>query len=84
METKTMTDIAIEIIGSSKGKEFSDIFEGTKNVLLDQWIAESKSDISEEELLEVKRGILYKLLTIDGNFFRNEDGTWTTIRPDRE
>ena len=38
--------------------------------------------MSDVEIINKKRGELYKLLTIDSRFFRNNDGTWTAIRPD--
>ena len=81
MENLSMIDIAKEAIGNSS-KTFDEIFSTVSKKLLNNWKLEAGENISENELLEKKRGEFYKLLTIDSRFFRNNDGTWTAIRPD--
>ena len=80
MENLSMIDIAKEAIGNSS-KTFDEIFSTVSKKLLNNWKLEASKNISENELLEKKRGEFYKLLTIDSRFFRNNDGTWTTVRP---
>ncbi|ACF07589.1 conserved hypothetical protein [Metamycoplasma arthritidis 158L3-1] len=77
-----MVDVAKKVFDQEDSMEFEEIFELTKQVLFDNWRKEAPEKMTDEKLLEVKRGELYKLFTVDGHFFRNENGTWTTKRPD--
>ncbi|QJG66245.1 hypothetical protein HGG64_00755 [Mycoplasma phocoeninasale] len=82
MQYKTLVDIAKETLGNSEGMEFRDIFEGVRERIFDRWRSETPQEISDEKMLEAKRGELFRLLTVDGRFFHNEDGTWTALRPE--
>ncbi|AWX69293.1 DNA-directed RNA polymerase subunit delta [[Mycoplasma] anseris] len=82
MEARTMADVAESILNSHGKADFAKLFDETAKILFSKWRKETIESISDEKMLEIKRGELYKLLTIDGRFFRNENGTWTTIRPD--
>ncbi|TPR54658.1 DNA-directed RNA polymerase subunit delta [Metamycoplasma neophronis] len=82
MQYKTLVDVAKEVLENHTKLDFKSLFEGVEAELFPRWRAETSPEISDEKLLENKRGELYRLLTIDGRFFHNEDGTWTTIRPD--
>ncbi|RMA79032.1 hypothetical protein JN00_0077 [Metamycoplasma subdolum] len=78
----TMVDVARKALKANQDQEFHTLFETVKSELFNRWKEESNPSLTDEELLEIKRGELYKLLTIDGHFYRNDDGTWTTIRPE--
>ena len=82
MKFFTMVDTAKDFLGHQKSVEFDAIFDKVKEVLFDSWRAETPTELSDVEIINKKRGELYKLLTIDSRFFRNNDGTWTAIRPD--
>ncbi|WP_027123002.1 DNA-directed RNA polymerase subunit delta [Metamycoplasma spumans] len=82
MQYKTLVDVAKEILLNHENLRFGELFENVKNELFERWRSEASEEIDDEKLLENKRGELYRLMTIDGRFFHNEDGTWTAIRPD--
>ncbi|WP_373436250.1 DNA-directed RNA polymerase subunit delta [Metamycoplasma equirhinis] len=83
MRYKTLVDVAKEILDTKEAMNFQDIFANVKSQLFDRWRAETSNNVSDDELLEKKRGELYRLLTIDGRFFHKENGEWTSIRPDK-
>ncbi|WP_412031760.1 DNA-directed RNA polymerase subunit delta [Metamycoplasma buccale] len=82
MEHYTMAEVAKEILSKEEKMEFEIVFNKTKEILFSNWRLEASNDISDEKLIDIKRGELYKLFTIDGRFFRNEDGSWTINRPE--
>ncbi|MGL6125083.1 MAG: DNA-directed RNA polymerase subunit delta [Metamycoplasmataceae bacterium] len=55
---------------------FQEIFERVESILTEDWLNNNKS-ATKEKIREVKMGEIYKLLTVDGNFIRHEDGTWS-------
>ncbi|WP_045433933.1 DNA-directed RNA polymerase subunit delta [Metamycoplasma canadense] len=81
-EYKTLLDVAEENLKNNQNLDFSELFNSIKEILFERWRSETSETVSDEEILIRKRGELYRLLTIDGKFFRNVDGSWTTIRPD--
>lgn len=81
-EYKTLLDVAEEILKDKQSLDFYTLFNSIQEVLLERWRNEAIENTSDEQILLKKRGELYRLLTIDGKFFHNADGTWTTIRPD--
>ncbi|ASI53630.1 DNA-directed RNA polymerase subunit delta [Metamycoplasma hyosynoviae] len=83
MKYATMTEIAYQILLERKTLTFDELFNSVKNVLLETWNEELSANYTIEQIIEKKRGELYKLLTIDSKFFRNNDETWTSIRPDK-
>ncbi|AIU33820.1 DNA-directed RNA polymerase subunit delta [Metamycoplasma hominis] len=82
MEYKSQVDIAKEILDRHDALDFETLFNYVKDELLERWKEELTSSISDEELLIKKRGELYKLLTIDGRFFKKVNGLWTSKRPE--
>ncbi|AZZ65435.1 hypothetical protein DMC14_001360 [Metamycoplasma phocicerebrale] len=81
-EYKTLLDIAEDVLKEKESLDFATLFNKIKEVLFNRWRMETNFSITDEQLLTKKRGELYRLLTIDGRFFHNIDGTWTTIRPE--
>ncbi|MBN4089289.1 hypothetical protein OF364_01420 [Mycoplasma enhydrae] len=81
-EYKTLLNIAEDILRGRKSIEFNALFDEIKEILFERWRNETDPNVNDEQLLLKKRGELYRLLTVDGKFFHNADGTWTTIRPD--
>ncbi|MGX9358884.1 DNA-directed RNA polymerase subunit delta [Mycoplasma sp. 2575] len=81
-EYKTLLDITEEILNEKQNLDFYNLFNSIQKILLKRWRSESIDTSTDEEILLKKRGELYRLLTVDGRFFHNADGTWTTIRPD--
>ncbi|WGI36633.1 DNA-directed RNA polymerase subunit delta [Mesomycoplasma lagogenitalium] len=77
---KTMINLAKEILNNTKDLEFEEIFLYVKEHLYERWVKDlpKLSDEEEKNLLTKKRGELYKLLTVDSNFKRLNDGKWTT------
>ncbi|MEE3928069.1 hypothetical protein V2E24_00565 [Mycoplasmopsis ciconiae] len=77
---KTMLDVALSVVNNkeSDAYEFEDIFENVENELMDRWNQELVNDKLTYAKLRVKKmGELYRLLTVDGRFVRNNDGTWS-------
>lgn len=79
---KTLLDVAEEILQKKQNLDFYTLFNSIQQVLFERWRNENDESVSDEQILLRKRGELYHLLTVDGRFFHNIDGTWTTIRPD--
>ncbi|AZG68586.1 DNA-directed RNA polymerase subunit delta [Mycoplasma struthionis] len=80
MEYKSLVDVAKSILDENENLEFATLFEGVKEQLFSRWRDETPEEISDQKMLENKRGELYRLLTIDGRFFYNNNGTWTSLR----
>ncbi|ENY69118.1 Hypothetical protein MAU_1570 [Metamycoplasma auris 15026] len=81
-EYKTLLDVAQEILDKRLKMDFTKLFDQVKKVLFDRWREEIDASVDDETILLKKRGELYRLLTVDGRFFHNADGTWTTKRPE--
>ncbi|ENY69726.1 DNA-directed RNA polymerase subunit delta [Mycoplasmopsis arginini] len=79
---KTLLDVAEEILQKKQNLDFYTLFNSIQQILFERWRNENDESVSDEQILLRKRGELYRLLTVDGRFFHNIDGTWTTIRPD--
>ncbi|UVD81609.1 hypothetical protein NV226_02700 [Mycoplasma iguanae] len=61
---------------STEPMEFEDIFTQIEAKLKPSW-TEIYSDLTDEEIAEKCRGILYKMLTVSGKFIRTYEGQWT-------
>ncbi|PZV99857.1 DNA-directed RNA polymerase subunit delta [Metamycoplasma auris] len=81
-EYKTLLDVAQEVLDKRLKMDFSKLFDQVKKILFDRWREEIDPSVDDETILLKKRGELYRLLTVDGRFFHNSDGTWTTKRPE--
>lgn len=53
---------------------FEQLFEQVEKELSPEWAKNNTIDF--DEIVNNKRGETYKLLTIDGSFIRNDDGTF--------
>ncbi|MBN0919141.1 hypothetical protein JV175_00695 [Mycoplasma gypis] len=60
---------------------FEEIFNYVRDRFDEDWKNSKPEDYDLDLLYQNKRGELYKLLTIDGGFFRLADGRWTNNRP---
>lgn len=74
---KTILSVVKEYLTNNKYNEssFEDIFNYVEKELSVQWAKQHDKDF--DEIVDIKRGEVYKLLTIDGSFIRNEDGTFS-------
>lgn len=54
---------------------FDEIFEQVEKQLSQQWAKDNSKDL--DDIILNKKGETYKLLTIDGSFVRNDDGTFS-------
>lgn len=57
---------------------FEEIFEQVEKELSAEWAKNTSFDF--DDIIINKKGETYKLLTVDGNFIRNEDGTFKLKR----
>lgn len=78
---KTMLDIAIDFVYNKEHEsafEFNEIFDVVEDELRGYWIQNLvNDDLPYVKLREKKIGELYRLLTVDGRFIRNNNGTWS-------
>lgn len=78
---RTMLDIAIDFVYKEEHEgafEFNEIFEVVEDELRGYWIQNLvNDDLPYVKLREKKIGELYRLLTVDGRFIRNNNGTWS-------
>lgn len=60
----------------NQGESFSfdTLFEQVEKALSPEWA--KRNDIDFDEIILKKKGETYKLLTIDGSFIRNDDGSF--------
>ncbi|MBG0730507.1 DNA-directed RNA polymerase subunit delta [Mycoplasma sp. 'Moose RK'] len=72
---KTIISIAVEFLKTRENAHFNDIFLEVQTQLMSKWETQLPKS-SPEKILTLKRGELYKLLTIDGNFVALGDNTW--------
>ncbi|VEU59689.1 DNA-directed RNA polymerase subunit delta [Mesomycoplasma neurolyticum] len=72
-------NLAVEILQKNESLEFYEIFDYVKKHLFSIWSEDEKVRTNSETnaLIEKKMGELYKLLTVDRHFIKNNDGTWT-------
>ncbi|UWD34251.1 DNA-directed RNA polymerase subunit delta [Mesomycoplasma molare] len=76
---KTMIVLAKEILEKEREMEFEKIFSHIQEKLQEKWNVSlnANEENAIENLLVKKRGELYRLLTVDSNFKRLNDGRWT-------
>ncbi|AJR11897.1 Uncharacterised protein [Mesomycoplasma dispar] len=72
---KTIISIAVNFLKNREQAHFSDIFLEVQTSLMAKW-ENQLPNLSTEKILTLKRGELYKLLTIDGNFVALGDNNW--------
>ncbi|QJR43932.1 DNA-directed RNA polymerase subunit delta [Mycoplasma miroungirhinis] len=82
MNNETMLTISIKAFLDNKKEEldFETIFQYVKKHFMEKWTIENNDLLSEDKLLEKKRGELYKLLTVDRQFNRLADGRWLIVQ----
>lgn len=63
-------------LDKNRGDDFSfeQIFEQVEKALSSEWA--KQKDLDFDEIVNKKKGETYKLLTVDGSFIRNDDGTF--------
>ncbi len=73
---KTILSVIKEFMNKSKRDDFTfnEIFEQVEKELSAEWAKNDSQDF--DDIIATKKGETYKLLTIDGDFIRNEDGTF--------
>ncbi|ADR25026.1 DNA-directed RNA polymerase subunit delta [Mycoplasmopsis bovis] len=80
---KTMLDVAIEFLleksGGSQYMEFNTIFDEVEAQLKSKWEKEAtQKELEYSKIRQNKIGELYRLLTVDSRFERNNQGLWIT------
>ncbi|WBP84163.1 DNA-directed RNA polymerase subunit delta [Mycoplasmopsis edwardii] len=83
MKNTTMLEVASQVILSEPNRNFTfdEIFEIVENELKEIWMKRfliTDPNETYEKIREKRIGELYRLLTVDKKFFRNEDGTWSS------
>ncbi|WP_434337029.1 DNA-directed RNA polymerase subunit delta [Mesomycoplasma conjunctivae] len=74
----TIISVAKEFLSNKSEATFEEIFKQVQIRLMSKWEKELKGKYKNaEQILIYKRGELYKLLTIDGNFIPLGDNVWT-------
>ncbi|QJG66949.1 hypothetical protein [Mycoplasma phocoenae] len=83
MNNITMLQTALDAF-KKIGKDslpFESIFDFVWDFFEETWIQTySDKKLTKEQIMQNKRGELYKLLTIDGNFQHLPNGNWTILR----
>ncbi|WP_337904861.1 DNA-directed RNA polymerase subunit delta [Mesomycoplasma ovipneumoniae] len=72
---KTIISIAINFLKNRESAHFSDIFLEVQVALMSKW-ENQLPNLSTDKILTLKRGELYKLLTIDGSFVALGNNYW--------
>ncbi|MCN0158059.1 DNA-directed RNA polymerase subunit delta [Mesomycoplasma ovipneumoniae] len=72
---KTIISIAINFLKNRESTHFSDIFLEVQVALMSKW-ENQLPNLSTDKILTLKRGELYKLLTIDGSFVALGNNYW--------
>ncbi|MCP9306743.1 DNA-directed RNA polymerase subunit delta [Mesomycoplasma ovipneumoniae] len=72
---KTIISIAINFLKNRESAHFSDIFLEVQIALMSKW-ENQLPNLSTDKILTLKRGELYKLLTIDGSFVALGNNYW--------
>ena len=77
---KTILSIMKEYMSKDLNREytFDEIFEQVEKNLSHEWVKNNSMDF--DDIINKKKGETYKLLTIDGSFIRNDDGTFMLKR----
>ena len=77
---KTILSVIKEYMEKEKRDDFTfeEIFQQVEKNLSADWAKELSQDF--DEVILIKKGETYKLLTIDGDFVRNDDGTFKLKR----
>ncbi|MHA0297690.1 DNA-directed RNA polymerase subunit delta [Mesomycoplasma ovipneumoniae] len=73
---KTIISIAINFLKNRESAHFSDIFLEVQVALMSKW-ENQLPNLSTDKILTLKRGELYKLLTIDGSFVALGNNYWS-------
>ncbi|WP_022935062.1 hypothetical protein ACJA28_03085 [Mesomycoplasma moatsii] len=73
---KTILSVIKNYMEKSKRDDytFDEIFEQVEKELSPEWAKNTSYDF--DDIVNNKKGETYKLLTVDGDFIRNEDGTF--------
>lgn len=75
---KTILSVIKDFMSQTKNKDnsfsFDELFEQVEKNLSPEWAKQSEIDF--DDMISKKKGETYKLLTIDGSFVRNDDGTF--------
>ncbi|WP_406616095.1 DNA-directed RNA polymerase subunit delta [Mycoplasmopsis hyopharyngis] len=82
---KTIIDVATEVIlercKNYEFIEFNEIFEVVEKELQELWQQKAENaGIEYSKFVQAKMGELYKIMTIDSRFVRNDQGLWTKKR----
>ncbi|WP_337896133.1 DNA-directed RNA polymerase subunit delta [Mesomycoplasma ovipneumoniae] len=72
---KTIISIAINFLKNRESAHFSDIFLEVQVALMSKW-ENQLPNLSTDKILTLKRGELYKLLTIEGSFVALGNNYW--------
>lgn len=77
---KTTLSVIKEYMIKNKREDytFDEIFECIEKQLSPEWAKDTSRDL--DDIILNKKGEVYKLLTIEGDFIRNEDGTFKLRR----
>lgn len=73
---KTIVSVIIDFMKKTKRNDltFDEIFNQVEKELSGEWAKDTTQDF--DDIILNKKGETYKLLTIDGDFVRNDDGTF--------
>ena len=73
---KTIVSVIIDFMTKTKRNDltFDEIFNQVEKELSAEWAKDTTQDF--DDIILNKKGETYKLLTIDGDFVRNDDGTF--------
>ncbi|WP_027120564.1 DNA-directed RNA polymerase subunit delta [Mycoplasmopsis lipofaciens] len=80
---KTMLDIVVEYTlkecSNNYYVEFDKIFNEVETELKNKWMEEADLKGKSYDKIRINKiGELYRLLTVDSRFIRNEEGLWST------
>ena len=75
---KLMKDITIEFLEKKNSASFNEIWEYIKKELESEW--ESTYNEKLDDILKLKIGELYLMLTSQGEFIRKSDSTWSLAK----
>ncbi len=73
---KTILSVIKAYMEKSKRDDFTfdEIFQQVEKELSPEWAKDTTKDF--DDIIANKKGETYKLLTVDGSFIRNDDGTF--------
>lgn len=73
---KSMHMLVYEYLKEHGKRSFEQIYEHVKSITLPWW-KERFTDLDESQIDQIKVGELYTLLSIDGDFSRQNEELWT-------